>query len=801
MNTDYTSNTKVGSKNESFEFNIKEILMRYLHYSWLFALGIAIALLVAWLYLRYTPPQYKISATMLIRNDGSRGNTGSDVFSELSLYRESTNKQNEIEILKSRAMMMRVVDSLGLQYSYFVVGNVKTTNIYRESPFELEFLDAPSNSLSLDIHFKDRNSFSIGDNPKVYVMGEPVRYADFYFRLVPRETNYSEMSYRDYIVKWMPTQMAAMSLSRGLIVESMELSSMLQLNYITENPRLGADIINTLMAEYNKAAIEDKNQINRNILAFINDRLILVDKQLDSVERDLQSYKTGKQVLDLPSQSNVYFNNMIETNETIRKQEINIGVIELLENYLNSPEHKLTLVPSTLGIQDGTLQILTDNYNKLIDDRTAQLQTGATVNSPAVKNIEEDIEQARIKLLQALANIKAATMNTIASLRSQNQNLNKELASIPLKERESREKLRQQESKQSLYLYLLQKKEESSIAEASTIANSRVLDHALPIQTRVSPMPARVYAIAVLAGVVIPVIIVYLITLLNDKVTTKSDILKSTETPIVGEIGHSQLKNMLLFPEKSRSVVAEQLRIVRTNLRFILGELFEKPVIMITSSFSGEGKSFISTNLGAVMALSGKRTVVLEFDLRKPKIITNLGLTKGQGLTNFLVGAAHMENLPQPVPQVDNLYVISSGPVPPNPAEILLSSRIDELFTWLRSQFEVIIIDTAPVGLVSDAVTLNQYANSTLYVIRQRYTFKRQLNFINDLYVQNKLNRMGLIVNDVVSSGSASYYGYGGAHYGYGYGYGNGNGYYEEEKKEGLWTQWKKKLSIKAKSK
>lgn len=793
MNTDKMSDKKAASKNEGFDFNIKEMLFRYLHFSWLFALVLSISLMCAWLYLRYTPSKYRVAATMLIRNPASSANA--DLFSGLMMSQDNINTQNEIQILKSRAMMTRVVDSLGLQYSYYVMGNVKTTDLYREAPFALEFLSAPTRPLQLEIHFKDENTFRIGESPTEYTIGQPIKYLYFEFRLVPRESSYSKQEFKDYIASWQPLESAAMGFLGGLEVKSTEASSMLELSYVTENPRLGADIINTLMVEYNKAAIEDKNQINRNILAFIDDRLKLVESQLDSVERDLQRFKTGKKVIDLSSQSSIYFGNILETNKAIREEEVQIGVIELMENYLSSAENKLTLVPSTLGIQDPTLLQFTANYNKLINDRATQLQTGATINSPAVKNIEADIEQARLKLLQNLANIKAAHRSAINSLRLQNKSFSSEIANIPEKERENRDRERQQESKQNLYLYLLQKKEESAIAEASTIANSRVLDHALPTHVLVSPIPARIYSIAALAGLIIPIIIVYVLYLLNDKISVKSDIINATETPILGEIGHCPAEKKLLFPERSRSVVAEQLRIMRTNLKFVMGEQIEKPVIMITSSFSGEGKSFISTNLAAAMAVSGKRTVVLEFDLRKPKILAGLGLSKGKGLTNYLVGSAYLEQLPQSVPEVENLFVISCGPVPPNPAEILLTKRVGELFSWLREKFDVVIVDTAPVGLVSDAITLSQFADATLYVVRQRYTFKRQLGFVNDLYHEKKLPNMGLVVNDVVAKGAASYYGYGGGRYSYGYGYGHGlsNGYYEEEK-NAIWKTIKRRF-------
>jgi len=753
--------------------NIKELLLKYLHYLWLFILVMALALIGAWLYLRYTPAKYNVVATMLIRND-SRGG-GENAFADLMLFKESINKQNEIQILQSRSMMARVVKALDLQSSYFVVGNVKTTNIYKDAPFAVEFIPPHSEQrpLRLELHFTGNGRFRLGDAPKEYVFGEVITVSKNKFRLVPRESVYSDFSYKDYIYEWRPLEQAAILTRSGLQIKpSDDRSNILQLSYITENPRLGADIINTLMAEYNKAAVEDKNEINRKMLAFIDDRLRFVEKQLDSVERDMQQYRTSQQVINLEAQSQMYFSNAGEMNNSIRQQQIQLQVVELLENYLSDPANVQKLVPTTLGIADPTLLQLTEAYNELVVKRNAELHTGATENSFVIKNIDKNIEEMRNKMLINLSNIKSAYRQTLNTLISENKELQRQIASIPSKEQQSRDRARQQEIKQGLYLYLLQKKEESAIAQASTIANARVLDEALNSASLVSPNRSRIYIMAFMVGLLVPILIIYVIDLMNDKVTVKADVLKGTSAPVIAEIGHSSQDSVLIFPRKSRSILAEQLRILRSNLQFLIGEKAEKPVIMITSSFSGEGKSFISTNLGATLAIAGKRTVILEFDLRKPKILTGLGLQKGHGITNFLVGAASLEQLPKPIEQVENLYVIPCGPVPPNPAEILLTPKIDELFSWLQANFDAVIIDTAPVGLVSDAVTLGKYVDMTLYVIRQRYTYKRQLAFINELYLEKKLPNMALLVNDVITKGAKGYYGYSPGNYGYGYGYG-----------------------------
>jgi capsular exopolysaccharide synthesis family protein len=302
------------------------------------------------------------------------------------------------------------------------------------------------------------------------------------------------------------------------------------------------------------------------------------------------------------------------------------------------------------------------------------------------------------------------------------------------------------------------------------------------------------YIIAIILGIGVPVGIIFLLEFLNDKVKSKSDVQQITDVPILGEIGHADSSGALVVTRNNRKVVAEQFRMVRSNLQYIIPKS-EKLVLLVTSSFSGEGKSFISTNLGSVLAISGKRTVILEFDIRKPKILKGLGLHERKGITNYIVGSAGLNEIVHNVPDVDNLFVISCGPVPPNPSEMLLNEKVDQLFQELHKQFDAIIIDSAPVGLVSDAASLGRYANGTIFIVRHKYTLKKQLQLIDDIYRQNKLPHLSIVINDINSrAGYGGYYGYDGYGYGYGYGYGvNGSdsGYFDNGKpKRSGWKKW-----------
>jgi tyrosine-protein kinase Etk/Wzc len=338
---------------------------------------------------------------------------------------------------------------------------------------------------------------------------------------------------------------------------------------------------------------------------------------------------------------------------------------------------------------------------------------------------------------------------------------------------------RRQKIMEQLFSFLLEKKIEMSIGSASTIPSSRIIESAASSGIPVKPQKGRSYVFALLLGMLAPGVLIFLKEYLNDKIRSRADIEHVTQAPILGEVSHSQEKQDLVVHRDSRTFIAEQFRMIRSNMQYVMPRQGATS-IMVTSSLSGEGKSYISLNVAAALALTGKRTVILEFDMRKPSILSKLGMPKRSGLSNFIIGNAPYEGLAEKVEGWDNLFVISSGPTPPNPSELLLDDKCRQLFEMLKKDFDIIIIDTAPVGLVSDATTLATHADACVYVLRHNYTQRKQLKLVEDIYRSKKLPNLALVINDIdLRSGTYDYYGYSSYGGGYGSSYGYLDGYYD----------------------
>ncbi len=424
-------------------------------------------------------------------------------------------------------------------------------------------------------------------------------------------------------------------------------------------------------------------------------------------------------------------------------------------------------------------------YNGAQLARKHLIDANIPATNPRVQQQSDLIERLRVNIIESLRILRRSISVTVNRLEKAGTRFNAQIRTLPAKEQNLLEIKRQQASKQAVFNLLMEKREHTAISLAGTISNMKVIGQARPNFTPVKPNRKATQILAAAIGLALPVLLIFLIESLNDKVNSRHDVEKATDAPIIGEIGHSFIKEALVVKPNNRGVVAEQFRIIRSNLQFFLNNI-EKPVLLVTSSFSGEGKSFISTNLGAVMSLASKKTIVIELDIRKPKILPQLNIPRNPGIISYLLNKIRVEELPIAVPGYDNLYVMACGPVPPNPSELLLDNKLNALFDYLKQNFDVIIIDTAPVGMVSDAMSLSRFADATLYIVRQRYTHKKQMGLLDEFHNQGKLPKISIVLNDVKAQGGG--YGYGGnGRYGYAY----GSGYFEDEAPPpGKFSKW-----------
>jgi tyrosine-protein kinase Etk/Wzc len=780
-----TEETSATGTNKS-NLSPREIALRYMHYLPWVILSIALFLIGAFLKIRYTTPIYSVSAKLQVKNQSHYAGSGEKFDDIFMMQGASRNLSDEIEIIKSRPMATRVVKSLKMQLQILNKGSIRTSKIYlRDAPFNVHIIQLRDSSVSFNqpITVLNDQQFRLGEDQQVHSFGEILNMPYGKLMLVRNSNNLRVYASNEFILNYQPAEQRAVAVKSTLnVAQANDFSSVLTLTYLTENIKIGLDIVNQYMEEFEKFSLEEKRSIAVKTLAFIDEQLDTVRAELGGVENSLQQYRERNKIFAPEQQSLMSFSEISESVRELTRQQVKLKVIDYLVSYIGDPNNPYRIVPATLGIDEPLLVQQITEYNKLQLDRETSLKSmGAS--HPALVSMQAGIENLRKDMLENLKNIRETYQLSIRNLEAIAKGAESEIRAIPQKEKQLLEVTRQQSILQELYSYLLQKKLETSIASASTMSNIRIIEPATGSGNPVSPNKNALYVIALVLGIGVPAGIIFLLEFLNDKVTSKSDVEKHTTAPILGEIGHAENSGALVVTSNNRQFIAEQFRIVRSNLQYILPRV-PQPVIMVTSSFSGEGKSFISTNLGAVLAISGKKTVILEFDIRKPKILKGLGLNERKGITNFIVGSVDISQIIYPVPDVDNLFVIPCGPVPPNPAELLLNTRVKEMFEELRRRFDVIIVDTAPVGLVSDSITLGQFANAVVYIVRHNYTLKKQIGLVEELYTNQKLPHLSIIINDIKQkAGYGGYYGYGGYGYGYGYGFSSNNSYFDNGNK------------------
>lgn len=747
--------------------SIKEHIAGYLAYWPLFLISTLVCVLAAIFYTRYLPPKYMASVSFLV-NGGEGGSSKADIVDYAVSGKGGRNLSNEMLLVGSTSIMQRTVAKYGFNISYLIKGRTLNTDVYKGAPFRLTAVNlTDSNSTyELDIHKfttaggtftygpeKAEKTYNFEWNKNFVINGQT-----FVLTPVSNPRNISG----DYIAMWQPVPAVAGNFSANLTVKPLDTkTNAIQLSLKTENINKGIDVLNALFTEFNLSDIEDRNKLSENTVRFIDERLLSISRELDSVEGGLEKFQSSHQVINIGSQTGSSLGNADAASKAATELAVQQGVTNMIQDYFANPANDSKLVPSTLGLSDGTLDALVGQYNTLQLKKEKEAPDVAP-NSTVMQEINSQLGSIKGSILKNLNNINQNLQLRKGSFQQQQGQYRGFLSQVPHNERVLKAIDRKQTVTEGLYLYLLQKREENAISSTgASVPAYKQIDPATG-SGPVEPNSRNIILTAAILGFAIAFGWVYLKEqLLNDKISSKNDILRRVGIPIIGQVSHTPKKSKGVISVLGRNLAGEEFRAIRTNMSFLLKNKKDK-VVLITSTLSNEGKSFISLNLAAVCAIPGKKVALLEFDVRRPVIANILGLDTTRGLSEFLAGEVNsLADICYNVDEIPSLHIYPSGSVSLNAADLLLSSHVNTLFEMLKEEYDFIIVDSPPVGLVSDAFLLNPYCEMVLYIIRQNITLKNQLDGINDIRKSGNLKNMQLILNDVrTGKKTYSYYGY-----------------------------------------
>jgi capsular exopolysaccharide synthesis family protein len=747
---------------------IEKIASNYLPYWPLLLLFIFLSLTAAYVYLRYATPMYAAQATIIIK-DNSKGGDDSKVMDQLNLIASNKSIENEIQVLQSRALMETVVKRLFLYAPILQQGKIKAGDAYMLSPIVVEVKNTDSMIEVKEVNFDYDNTSSIVllNKKDKFPVNQFVNTPYGVLRFVPNYyyRPFMESPNRQLSFSLENPSNVAVDILKGLVVTSN--SALVNLSFKDPIPQRAINILNNLIDIYEERSVEDKNVLSKNTLAFVNERLAVLGKDLDSIEKKVQQFKSGSNAVNISDQGGFFLNAATTTDQKIGEINNQAAVLDEMEKYVTGASAKGALVPSTLGIGDPTL---TGLLNKLYTSEIEydKLKNTLGENNPKMIALADEIGKMKPDILNNIKSQKATIGASRQSLSATSNGFNSILRSLPQKERQLLVISREQQSKSNLYQFLLQKKNESELSIANTLTNSRVVDKAFAGSDPVSPKPKIIYMLALIGAFGLFVGIIIGKDLLTGKIKYRSEIEKMTSIPIIGEIAFDKTNTALVIEKGTRSFVAEEFRKLRISLSFLGIDSGHKK-LLLTSSISGEGKSFIAANLGVSISLTGKKVVLVDMDLNNPTLSKILNVNYEDGVTEFLTGEKSAEQIINKIANQENLYFISAGSLPENPSELLANGKVKSLIDYLESNFDMVVIDTSPMVLVTDAYILSELCDATLYIIRHNYTPKMLVKRIDENNQINPINNPAIIFNGVKTKGMFK------NNYGYGYDYVYGN--------------------------
>lgn len=750
---------------------VSTILFRYLPYWPLFVVMLLAGLGGAYTFLKMKTPVYLVSANVLVK-DESKGADDTRVLEALHVYGPSKIVENEIEVMRSKDLLHKVVDSLHLYAEVFEKGMLRSAPAYNSSPLMVQAKDPEQiveevDEAEFSYNKKEQSVLLAG---KRYPTNEWVSTAFGILRFVPNP-NYAQATSNALFFTLEPVQKTVHRISGELsITAASKLSTVLNLNLRDAVPERGKDVLNALINEYRQETIAEKNRMATNTLAFVDERVRYVVRELDSIEGSLQAFRTQKGVVNISEQGRLYLQSVGENDKRLTELEMQMSMLSEMERFVRAKDNQLGVVPSLNSVRDPLLSSL---LQKLFDAQIQyeRLKKTVPVGHPSMLSLENEIENLRPRVLENIQNTRESMRAGMYNLTSRTGMYNAMLQSIPKNERNLLDISRQQSIKNDVYSFLLQRREEIALTHAAVVAESRTIEHAYASNAPVSPNRTFAFGVGAALALLLTIGLVYLREVLSSKVLFRADIEQRTGIPVIAEIVRMKRKESQIISTNSPLYLAEQFRQLRAALT-LHSRPSRRKHLLITSSISGEGKSFVSSNLATSIALSGRRVVLVDMDLRSPMISKQYNLMEKPGVADLLESERmSFDEAVYPVGSIPNLSIMPAGDGKINPTELFLNGRLGQLFAELKEKFEYVIVDCAPVDPLTDAYVLTEHCETTLFVVRHGYTPKTMLDMLEENNKINALKQPMIVFNSITARGFLR------NRYGYGYGYGTRNVY------------------------
>lgn len=747
--------------------NFKERLMPYLKKWYWFLIALVVCLSSVWFYIENTMPVYKVTSTLLIVDDKKgEGILKPTAFSDLNMFQETKVADNEVEVLRSKDLIYNALSKLNLEVKYFVKDGFKTRELYnRESPFAVSIikLEKPAYLKELELQNLSDSTFLLreGSEAWIYKYGQPIQHTNYKF-IVNKGAALPDNSKTVYIGFNDLDQMAASySTGRLKVNPVIKESNTITLSLNDEVPSRGVDILVNIINTYNTENVQKKNIMAVNTIIFIDKRLKSMEQELSATESDIENYKQQNFAVDATAGTQINLAKSAEYGQLLEASDVQLGIANSISAYLSNTNNQFAVIPSTLGLKDPVLNTLIGHFNDLQIERNRMLHS-ANLSNPLVQNLSDQISSLRLNIMENLENIKKGLAIENDQLKKNSARYLSKIKSVPAVERGLLQRSREQIVKTNLYQYLLQKREETALSLSATIPTSQLVDKPAYNTNPEYPKQPLMYLYGSILALIMPGFLIYGSEKLNSKVKDTTSLKELNGIRVLGELNHCNIKKPIAIQNGDTSTLAELFRYIRANLG-LLNEYSQNKVMLVTSCMKGEGKTFFSINLGLTLAALNKKVLIMEFDLRNPDLHKKMGLSQKQGIAAYLEGNTDELNI-QPYNKADNLYVMGCGPMPENPAELLINKRVDHLFSILRPEFDYIIVDTSPVGAVADAFSLAKNADLSIYLVRYNYTNTEQLEVLKDVHENKKLKNLMVVLNDAKRD-NRSLYAYG--KYGY----------------------------------